>query len=468
MVRTRTERSPIGRTPARTFTFPLLGRIPWLGPRGASPRTPIESARAAWRKSRTDCLRLERSARAALREPPAAFGPRTEALFDLVAESDFLPIVAPRGRLPKDFVRRCLAVARERKIALAAEREALVLGTRLSRRWNAARLRRRDTIPWLAPDIDHRSLARLALLARSYPGEPDEGLARGELAIPGVRLTINGNGAIRRRETVPGSDIVLGVRDAALGAGTAKRQARPYRTHAHEQLQPHHRVRRSPESPADHAGARLPKASTVAGGAIAGRLGRALAIVEAAWPEAAWEIRRRTRQVLTLDEPGLVSYSLPSRPGVSFINVRGKSLLDLADDLLHETAHHRLHAIEDACSLFRKMRGSAGKDEPRFWSPWRRARRPLRGLFHAAYTFAFRAELFDRILRVARANAGRVGPATLRKSALSHLAAASRTERRWIARSLRDLEGPVAHPRLTPAGRRVLASIRRTVSRRSR
>src|SRR5207244_3649823 len=71
-----------------------------------------------------------------------------------------------------------------------------------------------------------------------------------------------------------------------------------------------------------------------------------------AWPGAGREVRVRTRLVLPLDEPGLVSFSMASRPGVSFLNVRGKTILDLADDLLHETAHHRLHAIEERSRLF--------------------------------------------------------------------------------------------------------------------
>jgi HEXXH motif-containing protein len=196
------------------------------------------------------------------------------------------------------------------------------------------------------------------------------------------------------------------------------------------------------------------------------RLGKALAIVETAWPEAAEEIRIRTRLVLPLDEPGVVSFSLPSRPGVSFINLRGTSLVDLADDLLHETAHHRLHAIEDARPLFRPWRETRsvetlGRDEePRFWSPWRSAQRPARGLFHACYTFSFRAELFERIIRAARASRGRVGRLRVTATIAKHLASEARKERRLVLRSLRDLERAEDMGLLTKGGRRLLHLMR--------
>jgi hypothetical protein len=104
------------------------------------------------------------------------------------------------------------------------------------------------------------------------------------------------------------------------------------------------------------------------------RLGLALGVLDAAWPEAARETRARTRLVLPLDEPGLVSFSMASRPGVSYINLRGKSVLDLADDLLHETAHHRLHTIESRVRLFvRTVPDSPGGGDLRYWSPWRRS-----------------------------------------------------------------------------------------------
>lgn len=310
-----------------------------------------------------------------------------------MADSDLLPLTVPRGRIPRDFAQRCLAEARRRKAALLAESEALRVAERLG----------------TSHDLERRTLARLAKLASRYPGEPEEGLAPGELAIPGTALLVDRRGRVRLRDAIPGTRILLG-------------------------------------SDRERTGAR--------------RLGLAVAIVEAAWPEAGAEIRARTRLVVPAQEPGLVSYSLLSRPGVSFINLRGKTLLDLADDLLHETAHHRLHAIEDTTPLFVASGDPAGGEEPRYFSPWRRMMRPVRGIYHAAYTFAFRAELFRRILRAARGHRGIVGPIHVDARRARRLREEARKETRRLGRSLRDLEDAAERDLLTRAGRRLLLRIR--------
>ena len=89
-----------------------------------------------------------------------------------------------------------------------------------------------------------------------------------------------------------------------------------------------------------------------------GRLSRALGIVRAAWPAGYHEILSKTIMVVPVREPRLVSYSLASRPGISFINLCGKRLIDLADDLLHETAHHRLNDLEELAPLLRRGVGA--------------------------------------------------------------------------------------------------------------
>ena len=164
------------------------------------------------------------------------------------------------------------------------------------------------------------------------------------------------------------------------------------------------------------------------------RLGLALGLVRRAWPAAWREILLHTCVVIPLKERGTVSYSQPSRPRVSYINVEGKSLVDLADDLLHETAHHRLHALEELGPLVKD------DGEPRYVSAWRGTLRPLRGILHGAYTFTWRAELFARMLSLDE-----------------------RLPRAWIARQLRmeldalkrtlaDLAGARRLGLLTPQG----------------
>src|SRR5207249_959327 len=152
----------------------------------------------------------------------------------------------------------------------------------------------------------------------------------------------DGNEDVALEDLMGGANVE--IRRSARGRSTAWRVS-PHATPA----SPRRVLRRaSSRCPRPRSGSTPPGSCGGAARARARRrLGAALAIVDAAWPEAGEEIRLRTRLVLPLDEPGLVSFSLVSRPGVSFINLRGKSTLDLADDLLHETAHHRLHAIEE-------------------------------------------------------------------------------------------------------------------------
>jgi HEXXH motif-containing protein len=175
------------------------------------------------------------------------------------------------------------------------------------------------------------------------------------------------------------------------------------------------------------------------------------------WPEAHREIERRTFMVVPIREPGTVSYSMAARPGISFINVSGKSPIDLADDLLHETAHHRLHDLQGTVDLM--VQGPETLEVQAFHSPWRGTRRPLHGLLHGAYTFLFRAELFRRVLRVQR-NRMRASGARLEATESAFVRRELRREKRMIASALKDLEGASRSGLLTPAGRRLVRGMR--------
>jgi len=190
---------------------------------------------------------------------------------------------------------------------------------------------------------------------------------------------------------------------------------------------------------------------------LGARLARAMRVLLVAWPEAHREVHRRTFMVVPVHEPGTVSWSLASRPGVSFIHVSGKSIVDLADDLLHETAHHRLHDLEEAAELL--VGGPESADVQAFDSPWRGTRRPLHGLLHGTYTFLFRAELLHRILQVARRQP-RLLADELGRSGRPDLRRELRQERRKIASALRDLRGAARSGLLAPAGLTLLRSMR--------
>jgi HEXXH motif-containing protein len=183
------------------------------------------------------------------------------------------------------------------------------------------------------------------------------------------------------------------------------------------------------------------------------RLGHALALVEEAWPQAGEEIRRRTWLIVPLVEPGTVSYSLQARPGISYISVYRGSLPDLADDLVHETAHHRLHARQEAEELIRDP------EETRRYSPWRRSQRPIHGILHGTFTFLFRAELFLRL--AAGGGRERPGRGSLTAGQRSLLAAEARRELSRCRAALSDLSWAGSTGLLTPAGKRLVDRMRR-------
>ena len=312
--------------------------------------------------------RLAALAQAALALPRGERRATIEArLFAAVAETPMLLSVAPRQVADAGFARRCLSAAtRLRRTTLADL--ALLLAP------HARGLRAPVTV-----DLVPREDAEEALTGdevRLGGGPYIARLGRGT----GLRLAHTGDHLVftRGRAELLRIDPTL----LAEGAPACDRIAeRPLLA----------------GSPSLRLGRRLVSrpASLTVGDALPGlerKLGRALTLIRRAWPEAWEEIHLVTELVIPLDEPGVVSYSLPARPGVSYINVWKKPFLQLVDDLLHEAAHHKLHAIEELEALVR----DAG--EPLWWSPWRRAWRPLRGLVHAAYTFTYGALLFARLL----------------------------------------------------------------------
>ena len=337
--------------------------------------------------------------------PSAARGTR---LFEKIAGTEFLTELVPSGRVERGFA------GRARRHARGILRQRLADLPRI-------------LVPYLPPG-EGRGAFSLAL--RSIP---DEGCPRGRIRLGESPLTLScparradsirvrrvGRALflpafveISRQETIPGTSILLGHR--LLSSARALR-----------------------------VGAPVP--------GLGARLARALDLVEAAWPRAGREIRRRTWLIVPLVEPGTVSYSHLARPGISYLSVLRGSLVDLADDLLHETAHHRLHARQEVESLIRHP------GERRFHSPWRRSMRPLNGILHGTFTFLYRAELFRRLSR----GAPRRGRARLSGAARKKLGTEARRELERCAASLADLREASGAGLLTPAGRALVARMGR-------
>ena len=339
-------------------------------------------------------------------------------LFDLVSRGPYLARLLPGGRLDRGFCGRAAALGR-RMLERAFRQLPLLLAglTPPDRSFgpftidvteDGEEARRRGEI-----HIDH-----------PVPGTIRVGPRARLFLIPdGVRVLDRDGGArFRARGLIDGSPIVLSRRVVS-----GRRVLRP--------------------------------GSQVRG--LARRLSSALGLLRAAWKEAHAEVLAHTRVVVPLMERGTVSYSLPDRPGTSYINMWGKSVVDLADDLLHETAHHRLHGLEET-------EGPLDLDdgEPRYFSPWRRSIRPLHGILHAAYTFAWRAELLRRLLAFEKDGRGRTLAA--RPSRANWLRRELRFEIGALRHALRDLRDAESRGLLTPSGRRLLRALRWRVVRLAR
>lgn len=96
-----------------------------------------------------------------------------------------------------------------------------------------------------------------------------------------------------------------------------------------------------------------------------------------------------TDVIIPIKDKEFVSYSHQEFPCVSMINLYDRDFVDLMDDLLHENGHHHLNHYLNLEKLI---------DEPEemiYYSPWRRTQRPLRGIYHAYFTFFWAFKLFS-------------------------------------------------------------------------
>jgi hypothetical protein len=96
-----------------------------------------------------------------------------------------------------------------------------------------------------------------------------------------------------------------------------------------------------------------------------------------------------TEVIIPINQTEFVSYSHQELPGTSMINLYDRDFVDLLDDLIHENGHHHLNYYLNLDELI---------DEPIdciYYSPWRRTLRPLRGIYHAYFTFFWAFKLFS-------------------------------------------------------------------------
>jgi len=350
------------------------------------------------------------------RAATAARAPRNRAgtpaawirLMDAAAEAGILGRVAPHGALKGGFPSRVAAIAAG-ELARAPDRLAPI------------------ALPWFAPR--HRR-GSLKLLAAALP---ERGTPAGSIELPAAGVTLIAPG--------PGASLTVRLRtDVLLIRG----------------LQVPWPVPAGPTGSTPTVGAPVRPGRTGLvvlpfDGAFERRVFEALELLRCVWPESADVVASATSRVVPLDEGNTVSFSAPAWPGVSFVNRRSAPMLRLAEDLLHEATHERLHRVERAGPLVR-----AGA--PRVYSPWRREYRPLRGLLHGACTFLTGARFFERALAAAERTqaALRIG-----ESRRVWLARRLIEESDAVLQSLGSLGSADRRGWLTPEGSRIVRRLRR-------
>lgn len=96
-----------------------------------------------------------------------------------------------------------------------------------------------------------------------------------------------------------------------------------------------------------------------------------------------------TEIIIPIKQEEFVSFSHQELPGTSMINLYHRDFVDLLDDLLHENGHHHLNYYLNLDKLIEEPIDNI------YYSPWRRTLRPLRGIYHAYFTFFWAFKLFS-------------------------------------------------------------------------
>ena len=114
----------------------------------------------------------------------------------------------------------------------------------------------------------------------------------------------------------------------------------------------------------------------------------ALDIIKKSSPELHHTLMNFTQRIIPINEKNIVSYSMQILPGYSSINIYERDFLDLMDDLLHENGHHYMNIFLNIDDLIIE------DDEKIYYLPWRDSLRPIRGIYHAYFTFYWAFKLY--------------------------------------------------------------------------
>ncbi len=179
---------------------------------------------------------------------------------------------------------------------------------------------------------------------------------------------------------------------------------------------------------------------------------QALALVKTHSPASYRWFKLFTKRVIPIRQRELVSYSLQDLPGHSFINMYHRDRVDLLDDLMHENGHHHLN--------LRLILGNLLREDPDqiYYSPWRRTLRPIRGIFHAHFTFFFALKLFHDLAE--KLLDGELNwPGSLNAREKRKILFRYAEEAAMLGYSAEDLERARARGQITPAGWLVVQAV---------
>ena len=125
---------------------------------------------------------------------------------------------------------------------------------------------------------------------------------------------------------------------------------------------------------------------------LSSRIELALRLISIYSPTSWQRFNAFTEAIIPINAPELVSYSHQELPGFSMINLYHRDFIDLLDDLLHENGHHHLNYYLNLDKLIEEPK------ELDYFSPWRNSPRPLRGIYHAFFTFFWAYQLFRDLI----------------------------------------------------------------------
>jgi hypothetical protein len=123
------------------------------------------------------------------------------------------------------------------------------------------------------------------------------------------------------------------------------------------------------------------------------RIENALKVIKEVSPSSWERFKSFTEVIVPIKQQELVSYSHQDLPGHSMINLYHRDFVDLMDDLLHENGHHHLNYYLNLKCLINES------TENIYYSPWRKTLRPLRGVFHAYFTFFWAFKFFSDLVQ---------------------------------------------------------------------